>query len=209
MLNGGIFMGNLVITICREYCSGGKAVGLKLAEMLGIKCYDKELIAMAAKETGYAESTFEKVDEIASNSLLYSVAMGHLYGYNDMLVPNNDKLFSIQSDIIQNLAKENSCVIVGRCADYVLREEERLVKVFIRSDLEDRMQRLEELGVDTKGRTGDYVLHKMDKKRSSYHKFYTGQAWDVISNYDLVINTAKVGIDGAVEVILNYIKNLK
>lgn len=202
-------MGNLVITICREYCSGGKSVGLKLAEKLGIKCYDKELIAMAAKETGYTESTFEKVDEIASNSLLYSVAMGYLYGYNDMLVPNNDKLFSIQSDIIHKLAKENSCIIVGRCSDYVLREEEKLIKVFIRSDLENRIKRLEELKIDTKGRTGDYVLHKMDKKRSSYHKFYTGQTWDVLSNYDLVINTAKVGIDGAVDVILNYVDNMK
>lgn len=209
MLIGGVFMGNLVITICREYCSGGRSVGLKLAERLGIKCYDKELIAMAAKETGYAESTFEKVDEIATNSLLYSLAMGYLYNSNDILVPNNDKLFSIQSDIIQRLANENSCIIVGRCSDYVLREEERLVKVFIRSDLEERVKRLNELNVDTKGRTADYVLHKVDKKRSSYHKFYTGQDWNVLGNYDLVINTAKVGIDGAVDIILDYVNNFK
>ena len=201
-------MGNLVITICREYCSGGKSVGIALAEKLGVKCYDKELIAMAAKETGYSEAAFEKVDEIASNSLLYSLAMGYVYGPNDMVIPNNDKLFAVQADIIRALAKEDSCVIVGRCADYILREEEKLIKVFIRSDMDARIKRLEELGVDLKGRTPDYVLKKMDKKRSSYHKFYTGQPWDVIKNYDLVINTAKIGIDGAVDQILNYINNI-
>lgn len=202
-------MGNLVITICREYCSGGKSVGKALAEKLGIKCYDKELIAMAAKETGYAEATFEKIDEIASNSLLYSLAMGYVYGSNETVIPNNDKLFAVQADIIRNIAKANSCVIVGRCADYILREEEKLLKVFIRSDMDERIKRLKELNVDTKGKSADYVLHKMDKKRSSYHKFYTGEPWDIIGNYDLVVNTAKVGIDGAVDQILNYISNMK
>ncbi|MGN1318489.1 MAG: AAA family ATPase [Lachnospirales bacterium] len=202
-------MGNLVITICREYCSGGKSVGMKLAEKLGIKCYDKELIAMAAKETGYSEDAFNEVDEIAANSLLYSLAMGYGFGTKEVMVPNNDKLFAVQSDIIRDLAKNESCVIVGRCSDYVLRDEERIVKVFIRCDMEEREKRLEELGIDTKGKSSESVLHKMDKKRSSYHKFYTGQAWDVINNYDLVINTAKIGIDGAVEQILNYINNYK
>lgn len=202
-------MGNLVVTICREYCSGGKSVGKKLAEKLGVKCYDKELIAMAAQKTGYAEEAFNDVDEIAANSLLYSLAMGYGHGINEITLPNNDKLFSIQADIIKDLAKNESCVIVGRCSDYVLREEERLVKVFIRCDMEQREKRLLESGVDTKGKSLDSILRKTDKKRSSYHKFYTGQAWDVLNNYDLVINTAKVGIDGAVDIILNYINNFK
>lgn len=204
-----MIMGNLVVTICREYCSGGKSVGIKLAEKLGIKCYDKELIAMAAQKTGYAEETFQNVDEIASNSLLYSLAMGYGHGIGEMAVPNNDKLFSVQADIIKELAQNESCIIVGRCSDYVLRDEERLVKVFIRCDMEQREQRLKDLGVDTKGKSAEYVLQKTDKKRSSYHKFYTGQAWDVINNYDIVINTAKVGIDGAVDLIMNYINNYK
>lgn len=202
-------MGNLVITICREYCSGGKDIGVKLAEKLGIKCYDKELITMAAKETGYAEETFENVDEIATNSLLYSLVMGYTHKANDMVVPNNDKLFAVQSDIIRDLAENESCVIVGRGSDYILREEDNLVKVFIRCDMEQREERLLKLGTDLKGRTPEYVLHKMDKKRSSYHKFYTGQAWDTINNYDIVINTAKIGTDGAVDLILNYISNRK
>ncbi len=201
-------MGNLVITICREYCSGGKSVGTALAEKLGIQYYDKEHIAAEAREAGYDDASFEKVDEIEFNSLLYSLVTGEIQGSNNMLVPNNDKLFAIQAEIIQKLADESSCVIVGRCADYILREEERLVKVFVRSDLEARMKRLDDLGIDTNGRTGDYVMHQMDKKRASYHKFYTGQAWEVLSNYDLVVNTAKVGIDGAVDVILNYIENM-
>lgn len=202
-------MSNLVITVCRQYCSGGKQVGVKLAEKLGIKCYDKEIITMAAKETGYEETTFDKVDEIASNSILYSVAMGYVYGTDDLVMPNNDKLFAVQAEIIQNLAKKESCVIVGRCADYVLRDEEKLVKVFVRSDLEDRMERLNDRGIDTKDRTADYVLYKMDKKRSSYHKFYTGEDWDTIDNYDIVINTAKVGIDGAADIIADYIEKTK
>ncbi len=201
-------MGNLVITICREYCSGGKSVGKLLAEKLNIKCYDRELISLAAKETGFSEEAFEAVDEIASNSLLYFLAMG--YGHNkDIVIPNNDKLFAVQSDIIRDLAQKESCVIVGRCADYVLREEERLIKVFIRSDLEEREKRLLDMGVETNGKSPDYILHKMDKKRASYHKFYTGQDWEVLKYYDLVINTAKIGIEGAVEQILSYVNNLK
>lgn len=202
-------MGNLVITICREYCSGGKSVGMALADKLGIKCYDKELLVMAAKEAGYSEAAFEKVDEIASSSLLYSLVMGYGYNSGNIVVPNNDKLFAIQADIIRDLAAKESCVIVGRCSDYILREEENLVKVFIRCDMELREKRLLEMGVDTKDKTPDYFLHKMDKKRSTYHKFYTGQTWDVIKNYDLVINTAKIGIDGAVDQIINYINHLK
>ncbi len=202
-------MGNLVITICREYCSGGKSVGKALAERLGIKCYDKELIAMAAKEAGYAVDTFEKVDEIATSSLLYSIVIGHSYGATEINVPDNDKLFAIQAEIIRNLAKEQSCIIVGRCSDYILRDEENLVKVFIRCDMEEREKRLAELDVDIKNKTPEAYLHKMDKKRSSYHKFYTGQDWNVIDNYDLVINTAKVGIEGAVNQIENYINNIK
>lgn len=191
------------ITICREYCSGGEEISRKLAEKLGFEFYDKKLISLAAKEAGYSEAAFERVDEVAANSLLYSLVLG-AYGTNGSpAMPDNDKLFGIQSDIIRKAAKDKNCVFLGRCSDYILKEEPDVLKVFLRADMDFRIERYRKLYGEPEGnKTIEQIIAKTDKKRSTYHKFYTGEGWDDIKNYDLVINTASTGIDGAIELIV-------
>ena len=202
----------IIVTICREFCSGGKEVGEKLAAKIGCEFYDKKLISLAAKKSGFTETIFENVDEKPTNSFLYSIAMGTpsttglFFQNNDFLT--NDKLFAIQSDVIRNIARNKSAVIVGRCSDYILREEERLVKVYIRADKDFRIKRLLEINPDVDPKHSESILHKTDKKRGHYYSYYTGREWDNISNYDLVLNTSKIGIDNSVEQILNFISFL-
>lgn len=202
----------IIVTICREFCSGGKEVGSKIANKLGCECYDKKLISLAAKESGFKETLFEDVDEKPTNSFLYSIAMGTpsttglFFQNNDFLT--NDKLFGIQSEVIKKIASEKSAVIVGRCSDYILRDEKSLIKVYIRADEEFKIKRLLETNKDLDKKHAQNLLHKTDKKRGHYYGYYTGRDWNTASNYDLVINTSKVGIDNAVDLILNYINSM-
>ncbi len=202
----------IIVTICREFCSGGKEVGSKLANKLGCECYDKKLISLAAKESGFKETLFEDVDEKPTNSFLYSIAMGTpsttglFFQNNDFLT--NDKLFGIQSEVINKIASEKSAVIVGRCSDYILRDEKNLIKVYLRADEEFKIKRLLETNKDLDQKHAQNLLHKTDKKRGHYYSYYTGRDWNTASNYDLVINTSKVGIDNAVDLILNYINSM-
>ncbi len=199
-------MNNTVIAICREYCSGGKEIGKKVANELGYTFLDKQLITEAAKKSGYDESVFEKVDEVATNSLLYSLVLG-TYGANAAgAMPDNDKLFGLQAEIIRDTAKEKNCVVIGRCADYVLREEPHLIKIFLRADMDFRVERFRSLYTTPEGKKPEDIINKTDKKRASYYKFYTGSLWKDMNNYDLVINTGKVGVDNAVATIIDYVK---
>ncbi len=200
------------ITIARQFCSGGHEIGEKLAKKLGVDFYDKELIALAAKKSGYAESVFERADEVATNSLLYSVVMGS-YPMNSLFFQNNnmltnDTLFAIQSKVIKELVQEKSAVIVGRCSNYVLRDTPNLVRVYLRADMNFRKQRfIERYGTETtKEKDIENVINKTDKKRATYHSYYSGIDWDSVEGYDIVINTAKVGIDGAVDQIISYLE---
>lgn len=198
-------MNNTIIAICREYCSGGKEIGRKLAGKLGYSFLDKELITEAAKKSGYDESVFEKVDEVATNSLLYSLVLG-TYGANAAgAMPDNDKLFSLQAEIIRDTAKEKNCVVIGRCADYILREEPKLIKVFLKADMDFKVERYKSLYETPSGKKEEDIITKTDKKRAAYHKFYSGNLWKDLDNYDLVINTGKVGIDNAVDIIIDYV----
>ena len=193
-----------VITISRQYGSGGRTIGKKLAESLNIPFYDKELIAMAAKKSGLSQEVFEKADEKATSSLLYSLVMGtynfgsHFSTVSDM--PINDRLFMIQSDIIQHAALEGPCVIVGRCADYVLREHPNCFHVFIRAEHDDRVKRIVEEYGDPAAKADD-LLQKKDKQRANYYNFYSNKKWADMNNYDLVVNSSLFGIDGSIDVI--------
>ena len=193
-----------VITIARQYGSGGRTIGKKLAESLNIPFYDKELIAMAAKKSGLSQEVFEKADEKATSSLLYSLVMGtynfgsHFSTVSDM--PINDRLFTIQSDIIQHAALEGPCVIVGRCADYVLREHPNCFHVFIRAEHDDRVKRIVEEYGDPAAKADD-LLQKKDKQRANYYNFYSNKKWADMNNYDLVVNSSLFGIDGSIDVI--------
>ncbi len=194
-----------VITIARQYGSGGREIGEMLAKKLGVPYYDKELIALAAKKSGLSEEVFRQADERATSSLLYSLVMG-TYGFgggvagmNDM--PINDKLFLIQADIIRKAAEEGGCVIVGRCADYVLRERKDCLKVFIHANRDSRLRRaVEKYGIDP-AKVSDF-LTKKDKQRANYYNFYTNKKWDAMQNYDLTIDSSIFTSEQAVELIM-------
>ncbi len=205
MLNGkgGILMSK-IITIGRQYGSGGREIGKKLAENMGIPFYDNELITIASKESGMSQELFENIDETATSSLLYSLAIGaHMMGsrvstINDM--PIQDKLFLIQSNVIKKVAKEGSCVIVGRCADYILKDNPGCIKIFIHADLEFRKNRaVKEYGEDSKHI--DEMIRKIDKRRANYYNFYSGQKWGEVQNYDLSVNSGSIGLDNTVKLI--------
>ncbi|WP_367565682.1 AAA family ATPase [Lacrimispora sp.] len=199
--------GNLVITIGRQCGSSGKIIGQRLAEELGIKCYDKELLALSAKKSGLSEELFQTHDERPTNSFLYSLVMdtypmgmaasGHL----DM--PINHKLFLAQFNTIKQLAEEESCVIVGRCADYALAENPNLVSVFITASDEDRISSIKELYQIDEGKARDIMI-KTDKKRSSYYNYYSDKKWGDVKSYDLCINRSAVGVEGAVRMIRSF-----
>lgn len=209
MTNGGFDM-NKIITITRQYGSGGREIGEKLANKLGIKFYDNELITRAAKESGFAEVAFERAEEKATNSLLYSIAMGmNAYGNQDFGFSSlsiDDRIFLAQSNIIRKVASEGPCVIVGRCADYILKEEPNLVTVFLQAQLDYRIERATMLYGITKEKAAEEVL-KFDKRRANYYNYHTSEKWGMIGNYDLVLRTDLHSIERNVELIEEFLKD--
>jgi cytidylate kinase len=196
----------IIITIARQYGSGGREIGEKVAKKLGITLYDKELITDAANRGNLDENVSKMADESAANSLLYTLAMGSNvlgttmhFGYK---MPLNDKLFILQSEVIKEKAKEESCVIIGRCADYVLRDEENILRVFIYGDLDHRQARIAVRHPELKSSQIVDVINKTDKRRSSYYNFYTGNKWGKHDNYDMAINSSTLGMDGAADLIV-------
>lgn len=201
----------LIVTIGRQYGSGGSEVGKKLAEALGVHCYDKDILRMNSTESGIKESYFHLADERAGNRLLYKII--------DSLIPDQgapsfgsdlvtaDNLFRFQSEVIRKLAAEESCVFIGRCADYVLEGSEGLVRIYLFADMEVRVARIREKKLYEEK---DILknIKRIDKERRDYHRYYTGRSWEDVSNYDLMLNTAKLGVDQTVEVILGYLRNL-
>lgn len=197
---------NMVITIARQYGSGGREVGAKLAELLGINYYDKDLITMSAQKCGMSPDAVGQVDEKAANSLLYTLAMGSSFFQNSIAgydMPINDKLFIAQSDIIRELADTAPCIIVGRCADYVLRDYPRCIRVFIYADDDWRIKTVSKEANISEHEARDIMI-KTDKRRTNYYNYYTGQKWGKIENYDLAINTSKIEIPEAAKLIKVY-----
>ena len=193
----------IIISIGRQYGSGGREIGKRLAKEFNIDFYDKELITLAAKESGFSEEILKENDENHNGSFLYSLVMGTHTGGNNL--PLNHKLFLAQFDTIKKLAEEKSCVIIGRCADYALEYNPNCVKVFIHADIDSRIKRaIEEYGVSPD--KVEEVIKKTDKKRESYYNFYTGKKWGLMENYDITINSTFSGIDGAVRVIADLVR---
>ena len=192
-----------VITISRQYGSGGRFIAKKLAEKLGIPYYDNEIITLAAKESGYSESIFEKAEQLSTHSFLYSLSM---FGSVDGMygLPLSDKVYIAQSEIIKKCASEGPCVIVGRCSDYVLKDFDNVINFFIYSDEEHKVARATKyygLGAD-KAAT---ELKKKDKKRANYYNYYTSQNWGEYENYHLSLNSDAVGIDASVEILAAFV----
>ena len=200
---------NTIITIGRQYGSGGKAIGEQLAKELGIPFYDKELIALAAEKSGMSVDLLKEVDERASNSLLYSLSTGMVNlhtgtGPTFYNLPMNDRLFIVQADLIKQFAAEGPCVIVGRCADYILRENPNLVRVFIHADLDSRVKHaIAEYGISPN--KAEETVQKTDKKRASYYNYYSSYKWGQLDNYDLCLNSGLIGIDGSVKMIRQFV----
>ena len=197
----------IIITIGRQYGSGGRYVGKKLAEQLGIAFYDKELINLASKESGICGEFFEKADERNSGSLLKALAMGFsmnnaIFQSNDYL--SNESLFQIQSDVIRKVAAEQSCILVGRCADYALESYPNVVSIFIRADMEDRIRRVA-TRLDLMDAKAKDLINKTDKKRASYYNYYTNKKWGEAASYELCLNSSELGVQGTAKAIEQYI----
>ena len=195
---------NLIITISRQYGSGGRIIGKKLAEQLEIPFYDNELINLAAEKTGLSKECFKDAESVSTSNLLLSLSTltptVDTYG-----LPLNEKIFFFFLQVIKEVADQGSCVIVGRSADYVLSENPNCINVFIYADLEDRVKRAVELyGLDAKNAKNAVI--KTDKKRAGYYNYFTGKKWGRLENYDLAINTSKITLDDVVEILKLYVE---
>lgn len=198
----------VILTIGRQFGSGGREIGQKLAKALNIAYYDKELIAVAAKESGLCPEVFEQADEQASSGLAYAFTMGFSYmgmytPYNDIL--SNDGLFKYQSDAIRKLADEGSCILVGRCADYILRDNPNCLSFFIHSTMENRLQRIIE-SQDLTVEQAKELLIKTDKSRAAYYNYYTNRTWGAASSYNFSIDVSVLGIDETVSFIKQFVE---
>lgn len=205
-------MKNIVITIGRQYGSGGREFGKHLADALGFKFYDQEIVDITSKKHNINIEVSKASDEKATNSLLYSiVTAGSFDGmfFNNYEMPANDKVFLAQADVIKELANESSCVMVGRCANYVLRDEENIKKVdlFIYADLDSRIERIKKLYELNDAQAKSKII-KTEKVRKNYYNYYSSGEWGNPSEYDLCINMSGISVDGAVEVVKKYIEGL-
>jgi cytidylate kinase len=200
---------NKIITISRQFGSGGREIGAKLAAKLGIPFYDNEIISRAAKESGFSEKAFENAEKKATNSLLYSIAMGMgTYGNPDigyMHLSLDDQLFIVQSNVIRKAAEEGPCVIVGRCADYVLNDFHNTVNIFIWADLDYRKKRAVTQYNLKENRAEEEIL-KNDKRRANYYNYHTDKKWGRAENYHLSIRSDYLGIDNSAESILRFLE---
>ncbi|MCQ4726009.1 cytidylate kinase-like family protein [Anaerotignum faecicola] len=198
-------MDKIIITIGRQYGSGGKEIGEKIAKELGIPFYDKELLTAAAKKSGICEEMFESHDEKPTSSFLYSLVVG---SYASGQTPMNHKLFLAQFDAIKEIASQGSCVILGRCADYALEDDPDVINVFIHADKETRIKRAVKYYNVEEGKAED-VINKTDKQRASYYNFYSGKKWGNTGSYDLSVNSGFIGIDNTVKTIIDFVEKRK
>ena len=193
-----------IITIARQYGSCGREIGQALAEKLGYKYYDRDLISLAAEQSGMNKEILHEADEKAATSILYTLALGSsvmAHGIDHINVPLNDKLYIVQSNIIKDIYNHgDGAVIVGRCADYILSDKDDVIKVFISADFDERVATVAARSEVNPSKAKDMVV-KTDKRRANYYNYYTGKKWGKIENYDLVINSSRTGIDGAVKII--------
>jgi hypothetical protein len=199
---------NYVINIGRQLGSGGREIGMKVSDHLDISFYDKELIRLASQQSGLKEDYFENIDEKRRFSLF-----GGLFGLRGNVADEtylnyyltNETLFKIQSDVIRSLAQKESCLFVGRCADYVLKEYPRCINLFISADLEDRVKRVcvNQHLTEEKARA---QIEKTDKQRSGYYNYFSNKAWGAAESYHLCINSSVLGIDETVSFICQFVE---
>ena len=203
-------MKHLVITIARHYGSGGRTVGLMLAKELGINCYDREILRMASDASGINETLFEKADEKLKSNLFRvssKVYKGQLITPDKDDFVSNDNLFNYQAKVIKELAETESCIIVGRCADFVLKDHPDVTRIYVYADEKFFLEQLKKfLRMMNDDKEVQKFIEKTDKFRGDYYKYYTGKDWDDARNYDLCLNSGVLGFDKTVEEIKAYLK---
>lgn len=203
---------NTIITIGRQAGSGGREIGRKVAEYFGIPFYDKELLTRAAKESGFCEEMIEVHDERPTSSFLYNLVMDtYSFGYNassfvDM--PISHKIFLAQFDTVKKIAAEGPCVIVGRCADYALSDQQNVLNLFIYADEGFKLPRLMD-SLQLNEQKAKDKMNKTDKQRQSYYNYYSSKKWGRADSYDLCINSGKLGIEGTVKLIVQAIQDVE
>lgn len=191
----------MIISIGRQHGSGGREIARLLAQELGIKCYDKEIVDEAAKHSDFSRDLINAYDEKRMSAFMLHAGG---YGLNENFRLNM-QVVSAQFDAIRKIASKGDCIFVGRCADYILRDRRDLVSVFILGDMDERLKCLERRqGLDVA--TARKKIKEVDKDRSSFYKYYSDQVWGDAQNYDLCINSSRLGVEGTVKVIMDYIK---
>lgn len=200
-------MSNYVISISREFGSGGRLIGKKLAAALSIPCYDRTLIQKTAEKSGLSPDFIARAEERARSRFHLNIApigIG-IPSFGNQGIPVSHQAFFAQADVIRELAAQGPCVLVGRCSDYILSEHPECIKVFIHADLSSRIQRcLHEYHIPADGM--ESRINQMDRGRANYYNYYTGHTWGDMRRYDLTLNSTTTGIDGAVELISNLVK---
>jgi len=201
-------MKKFVITIARGYGSGGRTIGKMLAQELGISYYDRELLRLASDASGINEELFARADEQLKKSLLFKIAKRV---YKGELIPpdsedfiSNENLFNYQAKIIKELAQQESCVIVGRAADFILKDFDNVVKVFVHAPLEDCIKTLKEMTGKSEKELEKQIL-SIDKRRAEYYKYFTGRNWNDARNYDLCLNSSQLGFRKCVDIVKAYL----
>ena len=202
-------MGKLIVTIARQYGSGGKTIGQMLAENLGVNCYNREILRMASDDSGIKEELFNQADEKLRNNPLFRnstrIYKGGLIQPDHGGFVSADNLFNYQAKVIRELAEEESCIIIGRCADYVLKDDPNVLRLFFFAPKEDCIVRVMEHDGIT-GRDAENKIEKIDKHRADYYKYYTGKDWYDARNYDFCLDTTSMGYEKLVEVVKNFIE---
>ena len=194
-------MSSRVITISREFGSGGRTVGKKVAQALGLPCYDRELLQKIAQESGFNENYVKDAGEYAPGGFLATA-----FSHRGFAPTNEDYLWEVQYRVITELAEQGPCVIVGRCADYILRGKADCLRVFIHADLDFRARRIVEVYGELEASPEQRIRDK-DKRRAAYHRFYTDMKWGHAQNYDITLNSGTLGIDRCAEIIQGIYKN--
>ncbi len=200
-------MSKSIVTIGRQFGSGGREVGEKLSKKLNVPFYDKELLKRAAKESGLCEEIFENFDEKPTSSFLYSLVMDpYSLGYtnNGFELPLNHKVFLAAFDTIKKIANEGPCVIVGRCADYALQDYNNCINLFIKAPIEQRIKRISSKYNLSENKAKD-MIYKKDKQRASYYNYYSTKKWADIKNYHMSIDSSFLGIDKTVDMLVEFI----
>ena len=203
---------NTIITIGRQFGSGGREIGEKVAEYFGIKCLDKELLTRAAKESGFCEEMIKNHDERPTNSFLYNLVMDtYSFGYNAssfMDMPISHKVFLAQFDTIKKVAEEGPCIIVGRCADYALHDFKNCINLFIYGDEEVKIKRIMRKYNLTEDKAREMITKK-DKQRQSYYNYYSSKKWGRADSYDFCLNSSVLGVDGTVKLRVQMVEDFE